>query len=505
MGLETLKKVYNNQEESVEDLYSTLVILKKQITVICSKPSIEDNYSPIKTLAKFWNDHPSMRPEELEHAYASFVCKLTEKESGKTFAHLIIELKNTFIDQLLNETINLSIIDHYLNTVDENPMGDLLKQELAGLPPIHSGAETNVGLPVPEDHKNKFKGLFCSVPFEYAQVDPLGNLYQCCPQTLPESAGNLFDKSFMDVWNSEQAKKIRGSILDGSFKYCSEATCGVLQQRNLPKVTDIEKPFHKAIIKHKITTLKKGPKTINMSYDRSCNLACESCRSDFIILKGKAKQRAEDIHENVVNIKHLKDVQRLIITGSGDPFGSKLYHSFLRNFDPKLAPKLRITLSTNGLLLNEKTWSNICSKAIDRVELSVDGASQTSYTANRGGDFTLLVRNLEFIGRLRKQKKLKVFELHFVVQKNNFFEMKNFVELGRRVNADMIIFKQIVNWGTYSEQNYLERAVQLKQNALHQVFKNLLQDPIFDSEDVYMHDLSHLIITKKGKNSTVTV
>jgi MoaA/NifB/PqqE/SkfB family radical SAM enzyme len=497
MGQETLKQVSGSNQESVEELYTKLVTLKKQITDICSKPSVQVGHSPIKTLAKYWNDHPSSRPEELEKAYTGFIEEHTEKESGEIFASLIKQKKITFIAHLPGPSINVDSLDDYLNTVDENPMGDVLKQELAGLPSLDSSAETNVGLPIPEDHKDKFKGLFCSMPFEYAQVDPLGNLYQCCPQTLPESAGNLFDKDFMQIWNSERAKKIRASILDGSFKYCSEATCGVLQQRSLPKVEDVKNPYHKVIIEHQVTNLEKGPETINMSYDRSCNLACESCRSDFIILKGKAKQRAEIIHENVINMEHLKDAKRLIITGSGDPFGSKLYHSFLRNFDPKSAPQLRITLSTNGLLLNEKTWDNICADAIDRVELSVDGASQKSYTANRGGDFEVLVRNLEFIGTLRKQNKLKAFELHFVVQKNNFFEMKDFVELGRRVNADMIIFKQIVNWGTYSEQNYLERAVQLEKNALHQVFKNLLQDPIFSSEDVYMHDLSHLITPNK--------
>lgn len=506
MGRITLRNKTNWTQEQANEIYALLLESKEEIARVCGMASFEGK-SPLQKLARYWNDHPSIRPEELEKVFSDIMDTELESISGRSYSELVEAEKQILQRQCVNvlgreEGLRLSELEEYLKIVDENPMGDRLKEVLAGLPPVDASARTNIGLPIPEDHGQKFEGFFCSQPFEHAQVDPLGELYLCCPQTLPESAGNLSTNDFMEVWNSEKAKLIRKSVLDGSFKYCSESTCGVLQQRRLPRKDEVKNPYHRTIIEHGITHLKKGPDTINMSYDRSCNLACPSCRSDFVILKGQAKKQAEQIHEHITDEGHLKDVRRLIITGSGDPFGSKLYHSFLREFDPKTAPDLRITLSTNGLLLNEKTWSSICHEAVDRVELSVDGASQETYSLNRGGDFKVLVENLHFIGKLRSQGLLKAFELHYVVQKNNFFEMKDFVSLGREVGADVIAFKQLVNWGTFSESEYLNRAVQLPGHALHQVFRRLLSDPFFQAEDIYMHDLSHLIPKKTESLAT---
>ncbi|MHC4267825.1 MAG: radical SAM protein [Planctomycetota bacterium] len=357
-----------------------------------------------------------------------------------------------------------------------------------------------------EDHGDKFAGLFCPTPFEFAQVDSLGAVFLCCPQHIQYTpAGDLTQQNFMEAWNSEQAQAMRSSIIDGSFKYCSEAMCGSLQSRTLLKVDSPDSPY-RHIIETGITRLNRGPITINLAYDRSCNLACPSCRNDFNFYKGnakqlmemiektksKAEQRLELIHNRVIG-SHIKDAQRLIITGSGDPFGSKLYFKFLQDYDLQAAPDLRISLCTNGLLFTEKTWKMICKEAIDEVDVSVDAASSKTYRINRGGNYDKLLSNLQFIGGLRRTGELRFFSLHFVVQANNFMEMRDFVKLAQEVHCDRVCFKQLVNWGTYSEKGYLDRAVQMPKHPLHNDFLGLLSDPIFRLPQVYMHDLFHLL------------
>lgn len=374
-------------------------------------------------------------------------------------------------------------------------------------------------IPQLEDHGDKFAGLFCSKPFEYAQVDSSGAVFLCCPPQIQYTpSGDLTHQNLMEVWNSEQAQAMRSSIIDGSFKYCSEAKCGSLQSRNLPKVDSPDSPY-RHIIETGITRLNRGPKTINFAYDRSCNLACPSCRrgtktinSDFYpYYKGNAKQLMEMIEKTKIKAEqqrlhnrvkllhnrvmgsHIKDAQRLIITGSGDPFGSKLYFKFLQDFDPQSAPDLRITLSTNGLLFTEKTWRMICREAIDSIDVSVDAASSKTYRINRGGNYDKLLSNLQFIGELRRTGKLNFFSLHFVVQANNFMEMRDFAKLAQEVHCDRVCFKQLVNWGTYSLKDYLGRAVQMPKHPLHNDFLGVLSDHIFRLPLVNMHDLFHLL------------
>ena len=257
------------------------------------------------------------------------------------------------------------------------------------------------GMPSVGQNKGNYEGRFCPQPFEYAEIGQGGETFVCCPLQMPTTVGDAQDGTFMEVWNSEKSQEIRRTILDGSFKYCLEKTCGQLQSGALPRREDVLDPYFKDIIENNRTELPRGPTTIFMNYDRSCNLACPSCRTDLIALKGKEKDAAMDI-QGWATAGHLKDAKRLHITGSGDALGSSIFHSFLRGFDAEANPELRISIGTNGLLFTEANWERICKNAIDIVVVSIDAATKETYAINRGGDYALLLNNLHFIGKLRR-------------------------------------------------------------------------------------------------------
>ena len=332
------------------------------------------------------------------------------------------------------------------------------------------------------------KGFFCHMPFEYAQVDHGGNVFFCCPPMLPTCGGNLSTSSLEEVWNSEIAQKVRHSILDGSYKYCDRSTCGLLQSGSLPRYEDLVDPAHRNIVDSALVRMPVGPKTINLSYDRTCNLACPSCRSESVAIKGKQLELATAWHKKVLG-PHLKDARRLMVTGSGDPFASKMYLNFLRTFKSEEHPDLRIHISTNGLLLTPKMWESICNESIDHVDVSIDACSPATYRVNRGGDYDVLLSNLRFLSDLRQRGDLDILQIHYVVQENNYLEMKDFVRLGLQNNCDLICFKQLQDWRTYPKGEYECRAIQLPQHAKHEKFLEILRDPIFKHERVWMHDL----------------
>ena len=318
-------------------------------------------------------------------------------------------------------------------------------------------------------------------------MEPDGSVYLCCPQTLPQPVGNLGESTLTEAWNSDLAMRVRASILDGTYRYCSERTCGLLQQRRLQRTEEVTDAFHREVIDRGLTRLERGPAKLNMSYDRTCNLACPSCRTDFIVLRDRERERVAKIHEKV--LQNLDDAQRLIITGSGDPFASHFYLQFLRTFEGESAPGLRIQLSTNGLLLTPRMWESICHRQIDWIDVSVDAASRETYAMNRGGDFARLLDNLAFLSGLRAAGEIGVFQLHFVVQANNYREMTDFAELGLRLGCDLVCFKQIVNWGTFSAADFARRAVQRREHPEHARFLEVLREPILKHPKVYMHDL----------------
>ena len=334
-------------------------------------------------------------------------------------------------------------------------------------------------------------GRFCPSPFEYAQVNPDGKVYGCCPAMLPSPLGDLRFMDLHEAWNSPVAQAVRASVLDGSFRHCDGARCGYIKDGVLPRVDTLEEE-HRAFVRDKKTQLEGGPKIINMSYDRTCNLACPSCRPGSVALKGRSFRAAERIHKNL--LRHgLAHARNLIVTGSGDPFASRLFLDFLRGFKPEENPGLRIHLSTNAVLLTPSMWKSIAHEAVDIIDVSIDAASPETYALNRGGNFARLLENLAFLGNLLRNGEIRTFNLHFVVQENNFHEMVDFVALGRRVGASRICFKELQDWGTYGPGEFARRAIHRLEHPRHEEFLSVLRDPGLNGVDVLLFDMGDLV------------
>ena len=227
---------------------------------------------------------------------------------------------------------------------------------------------------------------------------------------------------------------------------------------------------------------------MNLGYDRTCNLACPSCRSGHIALKGKELDTARRLQEKILD-GGLKDARRLYITGHGDPFASSLYRELLTDrIDSRKFPDLKIQIITNAQLLTKNMWErmSISRDLVDDIYVSIDAATPETYALNRGGDFNRLLENLRFIGHIRQQSgTLKKFTISFVIQANNFREMDKFVQIGRDANCSRVLFSEIGNWGTYSPEQYKAIAVHEKDHPGHTAFletfkSQALNDPIVD-------------------------
>jgi MoaA/NifB/PqqE/SkfB family radical SAM enzyme len=254
------------------------------------------------------------------------------------------------------------------------------------------------------------KGLFCSKPFKWFEVfswNEVGEVYLCCAGWLDTSIGNLRYQSVEEVWNSEKAQEIRGSILDGSFKFCNQTVCPYLQTGSGPvsKVEDVRDRNLRVIIKKGLRSLPYGPIAINCSYDKSCNLSCPSCRLETII-EWKNEKNILDIQSKIQN-EALKDAHLLYMSGIGDPFGSPFSKKWLQTMKREDMPKLReIFLQTNAQLWTPQMWRKIpknIQQLVKSTEISIDAATSETYSINRrGGSFDRLLANLSFISQLRK-------------------------------------------------------------------------------------------------------
>jgi wyosine [tRNA(Phe)-imidazoG37] synthetase (radical SAM superfamily) len=319
---------------------------------------------------------------------------------------------------------------------------------------------------------------------------------------MPHSLGSPARESIEDLWNGETAQRIRRSILDGTFEFCDQLKCPVLQEQSGPVRARSRVPtLWQSVLRDDLTVVPWGPHGLNCAFDRSCNLSCPSCRESLIV----ETDRADEIFsiQRKLESSALRDLKYLYVTGSGDPFGSPYFRRWLRTLKRSQMPLLEeICLHTNAQLWTEEIWNTFpeeIRQLMRSVHVSIDAATDETYAINRrGGTFARLQESLALIGGLRQAGQLRYFVISMVVQTNNFREMAAFVELGRRFGADQVMFSLLSNWGTYSEEDYAHRAVHLPSHPLHQELCHALASSIFGSTQVQLGNLSGLRPASKG-------
>lgn len=335
---------------------------------------------------------------------------------------------------------------------------------------------------------------FCPKPFDFFEVDVHGDVWVCCQDWLNRPIGNLYRQSFDEVWNSEAAQEIRRSILDGSYRFCNHATCPALVAGTLPLVAEVRHWEHRHAIATGQTRMHRGPLTLNLGYDNTCNLACKSCRLEIIGLKGEKYEAARRLGDIIV-AEGFPNARQVIITGHGDAFGSRLFREMLRTLDASRYPRLKIDLMTNGLLLTPEAWDEIRSShpAIRSVSVSIDAATPATYRTNRGGDFERLLRNLAFMRDLRRSEAIIWFEISFVVQRNNYREMEAFARLGADLECDSVLFQQLIRWDTYTDAEFRDAAIHFPSHPEHTAFLEALNAPALGAPIVDVSNLSNLL------------
>jgi MoaA/NifB/PqqE/SkfB family radical SAM enzyme len=318
--------------------------------------------------------------------------------------------------------------------------------------------------------------------------------YVCCPTWLPQDVGDL-NQGLESVWNGDVIKKIRKSMLDSSFRYCDKNLCPEIQADTLHDKRYMYKKEYREYLSHEDGVVPHGPRIVYFSEDKTCNLACPSCRKDYISLEDDVIEQMKLARSKFLP-ELMRDVEELNICSSGDPFTSRIYRDYLFELDGSKFPKLQINLNTNGVLLTKEVFQKMkgIHANLGRITVSLDAATEPTYNIVRvGGNWKRLKENLKSLAAFREQGLFKHLQIDFVVQDHNFREMPEFVKLGLELGVDKVYFQRISNWGTFDKVTFEKRDVLSPSHPLHGHFK-----------DVCRHPLMRHSIIKKGNIAAFT-
>jgi len=209
------------------------------------------------------------------------------------------------------------------------------------------------------------KGLqewVCAQPFNRIDIFEGGIVSSCCLYRIKYGSyfGNAFDKSFEEIWNSENAKRHRYAVLKGNFEYC-DRICPVLRNPSAnPEIMFSRKTFAGGE-NYKTwhdCSLSTGPSYINICFDRSCNLSCPSCRERVMNNSDENNKKITDLLKKVVR-PALKNCIWLKASSSGEFFASKPLFEFYKTLTPEEFPLLKLIIFTNGTLFTPERWNKL--------------------------------------------------------------------------------------------------------------------------------------------------
>ena len=282
----------------------------------------------------------------------------------------------------------------------------------------------------------------CRRPFRYVNVGVGGLLTHCCYKWLPVYIGNVLNASSSNC-DTITSRIIRVSFMNQSYAFCDTVCC--------PFMAKTREKLHSengVAIDEEVYMERQNIVDVDVAFDNTCNLYCESCRDRFIIDKSiEPIQIAEKISEEL-----LLNAKRLTVAGNGEAFLSKGYEKIFS----KTYPDTSLAILSNGNIFTEEKWKLIDGKFKDIILMfSIDAATKETYErVRRGGKWENVMRGLSLASRLRRERKVRSFVIRFVVSKRNYKEMPNFVQLGTELGCDIVDFSRIENWGTFSESEF---------------------------------------------------
>jgi hypothetical protein len=348
------------------------------------------------------------------------------------------------------------------------------------------------------------KQYVCTVPFEALEIMESNN-YMCCASWLTKELPN--GVPIKELWNSNEAIDIRKSVMDGSYRYCDKTQCPFLSRLISLKnktsgpiihVNDLSDEM-KLYYDEQSGIVNKGPKIIQMSFDRSCNYKCPSCRVDMIVANSD-KIKSVNLTIEEIEDAYSESIQTIYCSGTADPFASVSYRNYLRNFNPKKYPNLKsIHLHTNASLWNMEMWHSMTNihPYVKSCEISIDAGTKDTYEniTRLGGNWDNLISNLNFISTIEELESIKC---SFVVQQSNYTEMVEFLNLMQSIfqNKVKVFFGKITNWGTFTDGQFRLLQIWASEHPEHKLFleefKKVATNPYV------FHNMYELMDTKKS-------
>jgi len=325
----------------------------------------------------------------------------------------------------------------------------------------------------------------CRAPWETLGINNNGNAYICpSPSWIPIFVGNLLetDDIYADILNSDASLKIRKEISKRRYFYCNTTICDFFHDIDIDQyqhepITDADKEPLIDNIEHHFY-VNEIPKNLIFDFDYTCNFKCPSCRVE--VQNWNNDHILRPINDRLVEkIKHLiidkiQEQPTSIRWCGGEPFMSEVYMELFKYIISTGKPNIQNIIQTNGsLFIAKKDLLKDLLPYVEELRISFDAGCAETYALTRiGGDWDRLIENTKFVVSLIKENKFKTkVSADYVVQKNNYKDLPQFVKLCNELDIQINITHKMWNWGTWDEETFDDMNIYHPKHPLYEDLK----------------------------------
>jgi len=194
-----------------------------------------------------------------------------------------------------------------------------------------------------------------------------------------------------------------------------------------------------------------SPRLVEVEVTTHCPLKCIICEHTY--------WKEEPHSMSFEQFKHIVDqfprLKWIGLTGIGESFINK---DFLRMLEYVKKKNIYVELYDNFAFIDEKTAKALVDLSIDKIFISMDAATKSTYERIRvGANFDVVIRNIKRLLDLRRLRNTPYPELsyHYIINKVNIDEVIEFPDLVKSITGteSSIIFTRMLH--DYPEVKHL--------------------------------------------------
>ncbi len=186
--------------------------------------------------------------------------------------------------------------------------------------------------------------------------------------------------------------------------------------------------------------IKAYPVRMTIDTGNICNLKCPFCptgigrptRSKNFLNYDCFKKVADEVKDYLYSVD---------LYNWGEPFLNPDIFRMIRYLKDS---NIQVNLNSNLNTLKKEDMGRVVDSGLDELKVSIDGASQESYSKYRiNGDFDIVMTNLKELIRIKKERHVNhpVVAWQFLIMRHNEGEMREARRLAKEIGVDEIEFR----------------------------------------------------------------